>query len=192
MRPDYRVWLKNKNLKDNGEQYITDAKRVEKDQGNLENHFANGTYQDIINNIKYKSASGYQTALRTYLKFLEANPIKTDEEYQKALQSSIENSFSDDPKTREERLKNADPKPKKRTVTITVYDRNPDVVAEVLIRANGVCERCHKDAPFIRKKDDTPYLEVHHIIQLANGGNDTVENAQALCPNCHREAHYGI
>ncbi|MGO2991961.1 MAG: HNH endonuclease [Halomonadaceae bacterium] len=23
-------------------------------------------------------------------------------------------------------------------------------------------------------------------------GSDTVENAIALCPNCHREMHYGI
>ncbi len=25
---------------------------------------------------------------------------------------------------------------------------------------------------------------------LANNGDDTVENAIALCPNCHRKAHY--
>ena len=30
-----------------------------------------------------------------------------------------------------------------------------------------------------------PYLEVHHIIQLAKGGPDTIKNAVALCPNCH-------
>jgi len=26
---------------------------------------------------------------------------------------------------------------------------------------------------------------------LAEGGKDTVENAAALCPNCHKEAHFG-
>ncbi|TOJ58505.1 hypothetical protein CGI36_22670 [Vibrio parahaemolyticus] len=26
---------------------------------------------------------------------------------------------------------------------------------------------------------------------LKDGGSDTVENVKALCPNCHREAHYG-
>ena len=26
---------------------------------------------------------------------------------------------------------------------------------------------------------------------LADGGADTVENAIAVCPNCHRELHYG-
>jgi len=34
-------------------------------------------------------------------------------------------------------------------------------------------------------------LEVHHKVPLAEGGDDTVENAIALCPNCHRHAHYG-
>ena len=71
------------------------------------------------------------------------------------------------------------------------YIRNPDVVAEVLLRANGICEKCNKPAPFNRSKDNTPYLEVHHIIRLSNDGDDTVENSVALCPNCHREKHYG-
>ncbi len=39
--------------------------------------------------------------------------------------------------------------------------------------------------------DKTPYLEVHHRIPLAKKGEDTVANAIALCPNCHRKSHYG-
>jgi 5-methylcytosine-specific restriction protein A len=26
---------------------------------------------------------------------------------------------------------------------------------------------------------------------LSDGGRDTVDNAVALCPNCHRECHHG-
>jgi 5-methylcytosine-specific restriction protein A len=26
---------------------------------------------------------------------------------------------------------------------------------------------------------------------LSTGGEDTLENAIALCPNCHRRAHFG-
>jgi len=37
----------------------------------------------------------------------------------------------------------------------------------------------------------TPYLEVHHRVPLAENGEDTVENAVAICPNCHRKAHDG-
>ncbi|NWD06389.1 HNH endonuclease [Pseudomonas gingeri] len=72
------------------------------------------------------------------------------------------------------------------------YDRNPDVVAQVLLRAQGICEACAKPAPFRRSSNGTPYLEVHHIVQLAHGGDDSVDNAQALCPNCHREMHFGV
>lgn len=90
-----------------------------------------------------------------------------------------------------ERLKQASKMPKKVHVTSIAYNRNPDVIAEVLARADGKCEKCGKDAPFLRASDGTPYLEVHHWLPLAKGGEDTVDNAGALCPNCHREAHYG-
>ncbi|MDD1149814.1 HNH endonuclease [Pseudomonas sp. TNT2022 ID357] len=72
-----------------------------------------------------------------------------------------------------------------------MFVRNPDVVAEALHRAAGVCEVCVQPAPFTRKSNGTPYLEVHHKIRLADGGLDTLENAVALCPNCHRASHYG-
>jgi 5-methylcytosine-specific restriction protein A len=76
-------------------------------------------------------------------------------------------------------------------MTSVGFKRNPDVVVETLSRANGVCEKCNKNAPFLRKKDKTPYLEVHHKTMLSNGGEDTLENTIAVCPNCHRELHYG-
>jgi 5-methylcytosine-specific restriction protein A len=71
------------------------------------------------------------------------------------------------------------------------YRRNADVIVAVLNRANGICERCNKNAPFVRRSDGTPFLEVHHRKPLAEGGEDTTENALALCPNCHREVHHG-
>ena len=95
------------------------------------------------------------------------------------------------PEERRKRLTAAHKKPRRTQVTSTAFIRNPDVVAEVLIRANGKCEQCKKPAPFKRASDGTPYLEVHHKIRLANNGDDTVKNAIAVCPNCHRQAHYG-
>ncbi len=71
------------------------------------------------------------------------------------------------------------------------YKRNPDVVAYALLSANGICDNCNNNAPFIRKSNDEPYLEVHHIISLLEGGTDTIDNVVALCPNCHRMTHYG-
>jgi len=93
---------------------------------------------------------------------------------------------------REERLKKANKRPEEIEVVSKTFKRNADVITAVLDRANGFCEKCESKAPFIRAKDNTPYLEVHHVIQLADGGEDSVENAIAVCPNCHRECHYGI
>ena len=73
---------------------------------------------------------------------------------------------------------------------VTQYTRDAAVVAWVLQNAGGICESCDSPAPFIRE-DGSPYLEVHHVTRLADGGEDTIRNAIALCPNCHRELHYG-
>jgi 5-methylcytosine-specific restriction protein A len=32
-------------------------------------------------------------------------------------------------------------------------------------------------------------LESHHIKWLSKGGEDTIQNTVALCPNCHRRVH---
>jgi 5-methylcytosine-specific restriction protein A len=73
---------------------------------------------------------------------------------------------------------------------VTQFLRDPLVKAWVLKQAKGKCESCEKTAPF-NGSNGRPYLEVHHVLQLADNGSDTVSNAVALCPNCHRELHYG-
>ena len=78
--------------------------------------------------------------------------------------------------------------PGSRLSTSTSYQRNPAVKAYTLKRADGVCELCEQDAPF-KNKNGKPYLEVHHIQQLADKGDDIIENTVALCPNCHRKMH---
>lgn len=80
--------------------------------------------------------------------------------------------------------------PRTETTTTTVMGRNAAVQAWTLQQANGRCELCRDPAPFVRA-DGRPYLEVHHVRRLADGGEDVPENTVALCPNCHREAHYG-
>ncbi|OQP43324.1 hypothetical protein A4H97_34075 [Niastella yeongjuensis] len=78
--------------------------------------------------------------------------------------------------------------PLKTETTITAYFRDPAVRAWVLENARGKCEACRSDAPFYLP-DGYPFLEVHHMIPIALGGPDTIENALALCPNCHRRSH---
>tara|TARA_Y100000589_G_C27188705_1_gene643810 strand:- start:1714 stop:2829 length:1116 start_codon:yes stop_codon:yes gene_type:complete len=106
------------------------------------------------------------------------------------LEEELKRSKSN-PKERKKRLLMAKVIPDKIEVVSTQFRRNPDVIAEVLERAAGICEKCKTTAPFTRASDGTPYLEVHHIIPLSQGGPDTTENALGLCPNCHREAHFG-
>ena len=74
--------------------------------------------------------------------------------------------------------------------TIIVRGRNPSVQAWTLQQAKKRCELCRKLAPFERP-DGRPFLEVHHVKRLAEGGKDVPGNTVALCPNCHRMAHYG-
>lgn len=112
----------------------------------------------------------------------------SDEEFSQSLVDSKNRTAEQ----RRERLSKSQKKPTQKAVITYVFNRNPDVVVEVLSRADGVCEQCNSKAPFVRVSDNTPYLEVHHEVPLAKGGDDIVENALALCPNCHREKHFGL
>lgn len=78
--------------------------------------------------------------------------------------------------------------PSNRQVASTTFERNVYVAELTKRRANGTCQLCDQSAPFRNKKNE-PYLESHHIIWLSKGGEDTVENSVALCPNCHKKMH---
>lgn len=106
------------------------------------------------------------------------------------LNLAIKKSQKSSKKERQKRLRCALKKPRTIQVIQTLFQRNTDVIAEILDRANGFCERCGSAAPFISSATGQPYLEVHHKTRLADGGYDTVKNAIALCPNCHRHEHY--
>lgn len=107
------------------------------------------------------------------------------------FEAAVVASQNDSESLRAKRLANSNPVPSVQMVVVRIFRRNPDVVATVLARAKGICESCAAPAPFTRSHDGAPYLEVHHRKQLAAGGEDTVGNAEAVCPNCHRKAHYG-
>ncbi len=40
------------------------------------------------------------------------------------------------------------------------------------------------------KEDGMPYIEVHHIIPLYQGGDDGIWNLSIVCAHHHRMAHY--
>lgn len=70
------------------------------------------------------------------------------------------------------------------------YTRSEKVKNYVKARADGLCEGCEEPAPFVSKTGE-PYLHVHHIKELSNGGSDNPSNVVALCPNCHYRVHHG-
>lgn len=107
---------------------------------------------------------------------------------------------TDDPKELEKRVKMifaghvpTNPpgveKPRRLTRASTRFERDPSVIAAALRLAGGTCEACSAGAPFL-KPGGKAYLEVHHVRTLAEGGPDTIGNAVAVCPNCHRALHF--
>lgn len=163
--------------KDHGQQALSTALQA------LRKHI---TYYENVSETNLHKMRG--VAAKFSLKI--DHPLDYDQ-FQERFLHSVEASQKDSSEKRQQRLKEAPLQPQRTNAMITVFVRNPDVVAEVLERACGNCERCRKAAPFLRRKDSTPYLEVHHTVRLADGGEDSVENALALCPNCHRELHFG-
>ena len=109
---------------------------------------------------------------------------------ERAFEEQITVASQDTSEARMERIAHAEKMAHRVAVTSFVFARNADVVAEILARARGICGAYGSSAPFTRRSNGTPYLEIHHTKPLADGGEDSIENAIALCPNCHRKAHY--
>jgi len=106
-----------------------------------------------------------------------------DEDYQKLLaEYSLE-------MLRNKALASSDASPTTSERKTTTHKRSTAIKAYALARAEGVCEGCANAAPFITKSG-IPYLEVHHIRRLSDGGPDHPKWVIACCPNCHRKAHY--
>ena len=82
------------------------------------------------------------------------------------------------------------PPPKTKNQTY-VYKRCEKVKALGLKRARFKCEIPNCDYEPFYKTDGRPFVEVHHIKRLADNGLDIPGNVICLCPNHHREAHYG-
>lgn len=70
------------------------------------------------------------------------------------------------------------------------YPRSEVVKKFALKEADGICQGCGEEAPFI-DESGMPFLEVHHLHRRSDGGPDDPENVLAICPNCHRRVHHG-
>ena len=117
-------------------------------------------------------------------------PVKLTDEQQSAEKRELEEKelvkISDEELARRTAVKNVGKK--KYKADSTVYYRDPYLKEMVKRIAKGTCQLCGNKAPFYDKNNE-PYLEEHHVIQLSDGGEDKMNNVVAICPNCHRKMH---
>lgn len=128
--------------------------------------------------------SGVTTTILRLLGELRASALKPTAD-RSLLESRSNTVLAHGPNQRPKGTK----RPKKTTTQVSTFVRSVQVVAWVLHEANGYCDGCGLIAPFSTAAG-RPFLEVHHVLPLADGGPDVVENAVALCPNCHRRLHH--
>jgi 5-methylcytosine-specific restriction protein A len=161
-------------------------------QADVSKPVARTVLDSLLATVTQSVAKGDSVSVAGLGTFGPSEPVEiTAEENCKQFERRLHDSKASSSKARAKRLASAMKKPRAYQVILTVFERNADVVVEVLSRANGCCEGCGSEAPFLRRSDNSPYLEVHHPKPLSDGGDDCVENAIGLCPNCHRKAHFG-
>ena len=130
---------------------------------------------------------------RTISEFLITNKVRhfnVFANYNRQLESEVEASSNLNEEERRKKIREYPVIPEQIYINTIVFKRNPHIIAERLYLAKGKCDKCDQPAPF-KKRNGEPYLEVHHIILLSEGGEDILKNTIALCPNCHREKHFG-
>ncbi len=91
---------------------------------------------------------------------------------------------------REQAYSIADMSPPQARREVWQRTRGAIIAQYALCRSRGNCEGCKRPAPFMRRNGE-PYLEVHHIRALADGGGDHPLNVAAVCPNCHSHVTHG-
>jgi hypothetical protein len=82
-------------------------------------------------------------------------------------------------------------RPNAQNTATRTYERSPLVVAIAKLRAGHRCEVPDCKHLAFPCADGTPYIEVHHIEPLSEGGEDALENVACLCAAHHREIHVG-
>ncbi len=136
---------------------------------------------DLFYNV-YGLGEGYW-GLRSF-----ANDPKIIKNYKKQFEKKVNNNLKLSAAELKKRA-NKSLKVKVKNTQTKYFNRDDYVEAYVKKIAKGKCDLCEKNAPFKKKKTNEPYLECHHVKWLSKGGKDIIENAVALCPNCHRKMH---
>jgi hypothetical protein len=119
----------------------------------------------------------------------EGRSLLALEEMQQDFQRAVERAEGLPPEELEARaVAGGSPEPRRQTANASTFLRDPYVTAWTIVKAEGICDLCQQPAPF-EDRHGKPYLELHYVEPLSRGGSDTVDNAVALCPNCHARMH---
>lgn len=89
--------------------------------------------------------------------------------------------------------RNADPKRQRR---ISAFIERGTIGKKVKAARNGRCQVCEvlgQEPVAFNGRNGTPYSEAHHVqpVSLLLSGSLAASNIMVLCPNHHRQAHYG-
>ena len=87
-------------------------------------------------------------------------------------------------------------KPSKKPKVTYGWNRDRVIVQQVLKADKYICEIDSHHKTFIARKNDELYLEGHHLIPISRQDDfakslDVYANIIGLCPNCHRQLHFG-
>ena len=179
-------------MMDKGNKAIRDHRKNEKsihlfedtDMPWIVQHVGELTYLDCEEKQMDDENGDSRTGFRFHLRPVDDNHFTLTEEQSKSL--SDEAVFE-----RAEKKSSSGPiEPKQQTSNRYRYPGSEEVRRYALRVADGVCQGCRDDAPFIDKSGE-PYLEVHHIEPRSSGGADAPRNVIAICANCHRRVHSG-
>jgi len=79
--------------------------------------------------------------------------------------------------------------PEKKEYLVETYIRNTSWAREARSIFGRFC-LCNSCQNTFTKDNGEPYIEVHHILPLCKGGEDTMLNLSVLCAHHHRMAHF--
>ena len=79
--------------------------------------------------------------------------------------------------------------PERREYLIETYARNKGWVKEAKETFGLYCLFPHCLNTF-NKPNNEPYIEVHHIVSLCDGGEDAIWNLATVCAHHHKMAHF--
>lgn len=88
------------------------------------------------------------------------------------------------------RANNINPRPSQIDKIVKIYPRNTTLKNYIKRRSHYICEMPNCNYQGFRKESGEAYIEIHHVVPLSEGGEDSINNTVALCPNCHRALHY--